>query len=507
MNEISESNKKFTIPNLKTPDQWLLFGSLIYVILPIIIFFFGWMKLPLAILFSAAFIFLLYKLQDGFQISDSNLFTKENRVYWLTTAAIIFFWTYLSGIGGFTFQNSDYWVRNPIFNDLSNLKWPVFYDLSTQTAHVQSFTGNDTVAFSYYFTWWLPVAAISKIFSLGDSVRNLLLLLWAAAGVFLVVYCLNRLFGKCSHWITAVLIFFSGLDIVMYCLMNSKLPHGSHIEWWAKFFQYSSNTTQLFWVFNQTIPIWLIVCLFLLLNNNRYSAGICSLVFAYSPWGTFGVVPYAIASSFRKKETIKEIFNPANIIIPIIMLITYGSFYMSSSGSTGSYGLVFSLYPNVEKQLIFTYFVFLLIEFGVYYLAAGKHFQKYEYYWVTLIQLLLFPLFYIRDFNFCMRGCIPALFVTMVYVIRFIFEQSEDFSHKLRKGIVCALLVIGAFTSISEIERTVQQTLKSNDFTQDQFYSFNNLETDKEHYITTAKNQFFIYNYEDSFFFKYLSKK
>ena len=53
------------------------------------------------------------------------------------------------------------------------------------------------------------------------------------------------------------LIFFSGMDI-LGALYSSRLPDllaydAMHLEWWTNDFQFSSLTTCLFWVFNQTV--------------------------------------------------------------------------------------------------------------------------------------------------------------------------------------------------------------------------------------------------------------
>lgn len=125
------------------------------------------------------------------------------------------------------------------------------------------------------------------------NVRNILLYLWAVLGIIEIIYLLCRKLNKCSWIIPVIMILFSGLDIIPYWICNNKFPGTSHIEWWAGYFQYSSNTTQLFWVFNQSIPIWLIMALMLQLKDEKYIASLLALSFAYSSWATFGMIPIA----------------------------------------------------------------------------------------------------------------------------------------------------------------------------------------------------------------------
>ena len=155
----------------------------------------------------------------------------------------------MSGIGSFVYQNWDFKVRNPIYRDLCDYQWPVVYDLSKQSDAVQAVAGSETVAFSYYLTYWLPPALVSKILGLNEQGRNLILYFYSLLGIFLVVYNLCRYFKKTSYLILAVFIFFSGMDVIgflcrhAYSVMNQiqwggDFNHFSeiifrHMEWWS----------------------------------------------------------------------------------------------------------------------------------------------------------------------------------------------------------------------------------------------------------------------------------
>lgn len=497
--------KKCGLRNLKIIDNLMIAGAILYVVLPVAIFFMGWIKLPLAIVFAMLLAMLSVKIYMDLRTDVTILMKKDYGVYWLFSVVVIFLWVYLSGIGGYSHQNWDFWARNAIFRDLSTYEWPVIYDLSLQSDKVQTLVGSEKVAFSYYYTWWLSVAAVSKIFSLGEAASNFLLFLWASLGVFLVVYCLNRLLGKCSYWVLIVMIFFGGMDAFVYYLLNQKITLTEHLEWWAVAFQYSSNSSQLFWVFNQSIPIWLIMSLFLLSKTNKYDAGLCSLAFAYSPWATFGVVPYVIVGAFKKKP-FKNVFNLVNIVIPSMILLVYGSYYLSSTGSTGGAGMIFSKYPNQEVLILILYVCFVFVEFGMYYLLGGKQWRKNDYYVVTLISLIILPLFYIRDENFTMRASIPALFLTMIYIIRYLREDWKNEENVTKKRLWVVILLIGTLASTCEIGRSIHQKFSGESGVFDPVVSFGDIQAEDDNYINLTKEQFYICNYEDSVFFKYLGK-
>lgn len=481
-----------------------------YVCIPIVIFFCGWLNPIIAVigsilLISLAFFTIREICQQGRE-NTIELFHTSNVKFWAVIGIIALLWVYFSGIGNFTYQNSDYWARNPIFRDLSEQSWPVIFDLSKESEIVQSICGNEKVAFSYYFCWWLPVSFLSKLFGMNSFVRNIFLYFWAVLGILEIIYLLCRKLAKCSWAIPTIMIFFSGLDIIVWWLHNQGgFSWTNHIEWWASYFQYSANTTQLYWVFNQSIPIWLTMALILQFDSSKYVAALGSLVFAYSPWATFGVVPFAVAATIKDKKSFRKAINVINILVPAIMLLIFGTFYLASSGSDGKIGIIFSFHQNEKKRVLANYIVFVLLEFGIYFLTMKTRARKYEYYWITLVELFIFPLVIIRDGNFIMRGSIPALFLLMYYVMRFLLEEDTE-QVKQSKKILIALLCIGAITPLCEINRSVSTSTATNDLLQEDVYSFANIKTENEGRIATTKSQFFIYDYEDTLFFKYLAR-
>ena len=469
----------------------------LYSVLPIVLFIFGWTKITYAILAVGIVCLIAAKLVNEFNV-EGELFTS-NISYAFIATIIICIWVYLSGIGGYGYQNKDFWARNPIYHDLIKCRWPVVYDLSAQSEFVKSITGTGKVAFSYYYTWWLVPAALSKILGGNVIVSGIILYLWAVLGLLILLAQINRIIGRTSYLSLLVLIFFSGMDCIPYLVFHGKMPFTEHIEWWDGIFQYSSNTTQLFWVFNQSIPVWILVCLFLQLQNEKYKAAIASLIFAYSPWAIFGIIPYVMFSIFSKKVPLKEWINPLNIGVPLLMLLVYGSFYAAGNGGNGGYGLIFWQYRTELLVVVIQYVMFVIIEFLLLFTVMGKRACKYEYYWVTLLVLLLYPLFYIRDENFVMRSSIPALFILMIYVLKYLIEERKDLNYLL----LVLILVIGAVTPTTEITRSIVYGRHI----EDSVHSFGRIETEDSDIIEKISNQFFTYDMDSKFFYKYVGKR
>ncbi|MBR4667580.1 MAG: hypothetical protein IKO76_02345 [Butyrivibrio sp.] len=493
---------------MRCADSVIIVGAIIYVILPIIVFISGWIKPLIALPLIVLFIFAGFKLWTELRDDSIALINKDTSAFWILTTALAFIWVYFSGIGSFVYQNWDFWARNPFFRDLATYKWPVYYDLSTQSDVVQKICGTEKVTLIYYFCWWLPVAGLANVLQLGEVSRNCLLALWAAIGVFDVFYLLCRKLNKCSWKIPVCFMMFSGLDgLAELLLRGGETQFIDHIEWWAEFFQYSCNTTLIFWVFNQAIPVWILMALFLQLKSNKNIGTLLALSFAYSPWAALGVFPIAAVASLKKGK-IKSILNPANLLIPCAMLVVFGCFYLGWSGPKGNVGLLFSFNAADNWRILFCYLIFILVEVLVYFFILGKYAMQKELYGIVLFELVIIPLIVVHDCNFVMRGSIPALFILYFYVISFLLDYEADKKPewKMRYIALVAALIIGSLTPMHEIARTVKNTMTNDDFLYDPVVSFGNVQTDDEYLIDLAKQLSYGYNYEENLFFKYLAK-
>lgn len=120
-------------------DKLLIACSILYVTLPIIIFFGGWLNYYLAAVLSLVFMVFACTLYSEF--SPVNIINKSTARFWLIVLACMALWVFMSGIGGFVYQNSDFTARNVFYRDLCNYDWPVIYDDSLQSEEVRKIIG------------------------------------------------------------------------------------------------------------------------------------------------------------------------------------------------------------------------------------------------------------------------------------------------------------------------------------------------------------------------------
>lgn len=441
-----------------------------YLLLPFIIFCMGWLKLYISIPISILLLYFYYRI---IRTSDSNENIKIDRKDFWIGISLITIWVFLSGIGGFTFQNWDHHFRNALFRDLINSPWPVYF---SDTSVTQANNQDNPLFLIYYFGLWLPPAIIGKVF--GYSIGQLFLFLYVLFGVGLTVILLKNKINS-SLWFAALLIIgFSGMDIIGTILYKgatsspypSLWPPISHLEWWAQIYQFSSFTTQLYWVFNQAIPIWICVLLYLNFPSYNNILYLWSLTLFLAPIPSIGFVLFIVCdilsntfkyiwpSFFRKNTWVnslkislsetKTMFSSQNILGGGIVLII-SSLFFTANQTSSDFGFL-----NAADGIIFHYLLFLLIEGGIL-LALIFPLKKNDISWYVVgFSLIISPLIFLGNgANFSYRASIPALIYLMVWAGEIIQNDRS-----LYRWIIVLIFLIGSFTPIYEINRSIYRT-------------------------------------------------
>ena len=99
-----------------------------------------------------------------------------------------------------------------------------------------------------------------------------------------------------------MIVLFSGCDIIGNLLQVPRFLAQwnitQHLEWWADRYQYSSMTTQLFWVPNHALGGWLVIGLLLRAERGSRLESVLPIVVAavalWSPLAALGVVPFVL---------------------------------------------------------------------------------------------------------------------------------------------------------------------------------------------------------------------
>lgn len=534
--------------------------------LPSAVFAVGFLKwyigIPLALLLAVAYWF---SVRDMKAEEDQSL--RFSIPSLLILIGVATFWCYLGGLGNLYSQSDDWCARNAIFRDLIRFEWPVIYQ-------------NKNAGLVYYIGYWLPSALIGRgVYLVTDSVRvaffvgNIALWLWSVVCVT-VVWLLLLVYLKANKrprmWLVVLIfIFFSGLDIVG-TLYNTLFKHWRfpiHIEWWTSY-QFSSMTTALNWVFNQSIFAWLATVCFLFEKRVRNYAFIIVCLLSSAPLPAVGLAIYMVGyavyylvGAIRKKEAggfWRDVFTVQNILPVLTFLPVYFLYYMSNLAvnvgqmhtvvlprdwwgiaivGTLTLAAVILAWVFREKKLLtarpkvwitiivflaltvvmmllrptvrIQYFLFLLMEAGVFLFLVWQDHENDLLFYLTWIAAFLCPLITVGTAgDFCMRASIPVVFVMMVMCIRYLFDHGASLGEKgfSVQKLLCILLIIALV--LGAVTPIVEFWRGVRDFAQGK-RAFDWIYT-MERIFTGEKvgtdRNFIANDYKSHFFFRYLAK-
>lgn len=276
-----------------------------YIALPFIIFAAGFLKwyfaLPMVLAVVLSVVFAAAS-SEGVRTMEIDNISRLKLVIGLILIVTV---VILSGIGNVAWQNNDHATRNTLFDILVNDPWPVKYTQSNGT----------DAGIVYYIGFWLPAALFGKIFSLEAG--YVFQIVWAVLGLFILYWLLCLVHKKVVIYPLVIFLMFSGLDCIGQWILAESGPLNtmqtgmwaytqgsqftSHLEWWANYFQYSSHITQLFWVFNQCLPVWLATLLLLVEKNNKNLVFIMGVTLLSSTLPFIGLIPVFIWCAVTQK--------------------------------------------------------------------------------------------------------------------------------------------------------------------------------------------------------------
>ena len=514
------------VRTVKIQYPWLYASIVLFLTIPLFMFFMGYLKLIVGIPLTLIFVgLLLYAVSDcandpdGHKLSLYETTLEVPVSYIIGFAVIALLISYVSGVGEYIYSLQDHEYRRAILRDLIDYDWPVIYNYKTQTNPevieiFKNASGNR--AFSYYFIYWMPAALAGKM--LGFNAGNFVLFLWNSVGIFLSFLGASAAIKKFTYWVPFIFVFFSGLDAIPNMVYELTQYDGWRwFEGYVTSMSYVSNFREMASVFNQMIPCFLVVCL-LMMSYNVRSLGLTSgILFCYSPWAVFGILPMVIATLCSKKHraskvsrTITNALSPSNIASAMFILLIFGSYYMMNSAAVSYKGFAWQYFDSPLKFVI-AYIVFILIEVIPFALILYKSEKSNIVYWAAFATLLILPFYRISEMNdFTMRGSMPALFffsIALTGIVAEIMDKKNTPVTKkgwLKPAAVMLTVIIMMFTTLLNLFVIFGSIIEGDPGAEENIGSFGNI--NQAEYAEVIQEQFFAEGYEGSFFYRYFAK-
>ena len=445
-------------------SKYLTRATFIFFVVPYLIFFYGWLHWWLAVPMTV--ICLLPIVWDWKRPYETSTSAQEQEKITLWQIAIVsgaaLLLVLISGIGGWGWQNTDWYKHNTLLRDLIEQPWPVFYQLDG----VQ-------LPLAYYFAYYLPAALIGKTFGWVIANHALLIESWLGLSLTLLWGCVLI---KRSWWKAALLVgCFAGMDILGYLLIAPVAPKflGQTLgiydfEWWSIGWIYSSFNRVLFWAPNQGLAGWLAMALILqemFKHERKYTIWYLGLTTFWSPFITLGLLPFVIADWISQPHTFRDwlrkysLPNLCGLLLgSLIGFMFLAKFYPLPPQVGGKIISVFffALAQNRSEIILglMLLLLFWLFEGGLYGILAWKLLDRDDrqarlILVIALVCLVVLPFFYYGYYNdLLQKTSIPALFALAIIVGRAVLNNSQKRGTRLALTVLLAIGFVTAFINI-----------------------------------------------------------
>ncbi len=416
--------------------------SLLYLGLPLPLFFTGWLRLPIELI-ALVLVVIAFMLALRRTTWKGSLRGRWGLLAALGVAAIA--WSAFGGAGHFFYTNRYDWsMRDAVLRDLTVSPWPVAYAIGDGLHWLLR------CPVAYY----LPAALAGKV--LGFASADVVLWMWTALGVWLFLALLPIGTRRPAVIAAAVLVIiaFSGMDIVGFILMRGENPPAwRHLEWWVKVMQYSSNTTLLLWGPNHALPAWIAAGLFWRHWKTDAFVAISPLLVCvlplWSPFALMGVLPFYALLGVRlvREKKLRTVNVPILAISAVLTLVVMLYETMDAADVPAEFLTSAAWFQFFLPR----YFLFVILEFGILAVLLWK-WRDGPLFGVSIVMLLILPFIRVGAGNdLVMRASITPLAFLSFTIVEGI--QRAGRRDAVRLALVSIVLLIGAVTPFHEFYR------------------------------------------------------
>lgn len=379
--------------------------SITYILIPNLLFSFGWFRQPYAGILIIGYIFLLLREFRKKEVSESYSF-KE--VIFLMLIALI--WTFFSGAGGFSDQKSDFFAHNAKFYDLYKNPWPTYFQEIDRYA-------------CYYFGYFLVPSFIAKCIG---QLHPLIIYFWTVIGYFLGFAWLYLLIDRNKAGLFAF-FWFRGIGYIL-CLALQK-TNLINIPVFRPVI--NGLVQQSMYAPNQFLGTWIVTCILIydafLKRQLKESVFPITLVVI---WGVFPSVSLVLIyiflwiRHFFAGKNYKELLtfsSISNFILPSLLILPALIYFLSANSGTIK-GFLWQF--GDPAQITFYYLVGIFLDLIIYFflIRSLRSREKLIPFWLMKYLFLLIFIYslyrigYNNDWFY--RTQIPIFIVIVIVLIR-----------------------------------------------------------------------------------------
>ncbi len=424
----------------------LIFSSILYLLLPNLLFYYNWFRNPIGILLVIIMIvnFVLYFRAKNFIAFPDFEITKKQIIILLFLSLI---WTILTGVGNVVYQFIDFPAHNAKLYEMYKNQWPIKYE-------------HNNLEIIYYWAFYLIPALIMK--PLGHF-SELVYFLYFYVGMLI---CSSWIFVLFKNNYRKILLFLFagsfGVFVNQY-IFSQLFDFPQHV--WPIFV--SSVFEESNWVPNQIIPVVIVGSYFLYLIKEKldFSHILLPFIFIFT-WCVFPVIAFSLIFliAFLIYGNITKFigFSVHFLKYYMIVLIPVMLYYQSSNG-----GQVFEfiLIGDLTLKKVFLYTgqllpqVILMVFFTFMFIKESKE-RKFTL--AIIATLCVIGLFKIGVFN----ELVSRSYMVFYFFVYFMIVKNLTIQHIRKFSFIYIILILDVFTSVKIVKEKV---------TNSRFYSLDNL--------------------------------
>lgn len=433
----------------------LVFASFCYLLFPVIIFIFGFIRIEISVVLIGLICYVFYcVLRKSILSTNFKIYLKSMASEWrlwrghfALLGLLALAWLSFSSIGGIGYRNFDSGIRSSLLWHLVTGSWPLYFEAGY---FGDEFRMTSDKAYVYYFAYYLPAAVVGKL--LGWKAANLALFAYSWLGASLALM-LVRMYVQGRGYLVTAMVFtgicmFGGMDYVCNRLLELTADRS---EMWLSPLHYFSHTRNLFWAPQHCLPTWLMIGIIL----NRRQIGsfligifplmvVCMLL--WSPLCLIGLVPFLLTIvKYYWKEWIR--LSLVNILTCFVFILL-AAFIVSNDFS---FRMIYA--PDAVAEFRIKYSLFVLTEFlmlSFVFILSDRKLLKSNILIIAFVSLFTIPIFILGNWNdWSIKLSMAPLFVLSIFVIKQIIWLIEN----KRKAAYISVLLFGtcALTPLEEL--------------------------------------------------------
>lgn len=387
-------------------NKTLYILSIIYLLIPNIIFYLYWTKPAIALTGIAMLLHILFRnILQEITLCKTIVHLEDLCIACMMAVTLAL----ASGVTGFAFQTMDHWCHNAKFQDLLQKEWPLRFPA-------------DHPVMAYYFGYYLVPAAWSK---LAGGISAAVILIWTGLGIALgllwIAISLHR-----KWWATLLVLCVGDFPRILKAIAA---------HWSVQLYRYEevgvehwSNLENMFWAPNQFIPSLMLGGMLFHVIRHRLDyallcfptalalwwaafpalvAGLITALLLVAQWVRWGVSP---------RELFWRVLLPFLSAVPVLLLF-------ESHPSSPENGLIWAFRTDAGN-LLREYLVNTVVDVLLFALAfavlrrIGLPGVRSAPFWLLIGLSLLFPLVRVGKVNdMLLRGMMPVLILIGCYLL------------------------------------------------------------------------------------------